>query len=356
MPSDHYVAIGLMSGTSLDGLDIAACQFAYIEHQWRFQIVATETLPYSEDWQAILQELPERSGPEIQYAHAAYGRFLGNVAAQFINRHSIEVDFIASHGHTLFHQPDRNYTFQLGSGAHLASSSKQLVISDFRTQDVALGGQGAPLVPIGDKLLFQSFAQCLNLGGFANVSYETPAGRTAFDIGPANLLLNHVVAEVDLLYDAGGKLAQSGELLPELLAQLNALPFYAQAPPKSLGREWLEAELLPLVDAFQASAADKARTCCEHIAQQIGKVLSAGTEGNVLITGGGAHNDFLIERIRFYSSNPISVPNSAIVDFKEALVFAFLGVLRLRNENNCLASATGAAKDHCSGVLHFPQN
>lgn len=340
----------------MDGLDLALCRFGLSEGQWRFQILDSKTLPYSDNWQTILKELPLRSGNELQYAHAAYGRFLGTVAHQYLNHHRIEIDFIASHGHTIFHQPEKGYTFQLGSGAHLAAEAHIPVISDFRTQDVAFGGQGAPLVPIGDRELFHSFAQCLNLGGFANVSYEVEGKRVAFDISPANLLLNEVIREANIPYDDEGKIAASGQVIPELLEQLNNIPFYSLRPPKSLGREWLEESMLPLVANFEASMADKAATCCEHIAHQIGNALSAGPEGLVLITGGGAHHHDLIRRIQRFSSRSVHVPEKAIVEFKEALIFAFLGVLRMREENNCLASATGAPKDHCSGVVHYPQN
>ena len=355
MEKGQYRVLGLMSGTSLDGLDLALCWFNKTNQGWQYRMEATQHLPYSAHWVQLLSELPNASGPEIQRLNAAYGRFLGQHSKTFLSKHPGKVDFLASHGHTIFHRPDLDFTYQLGSGAHLSISSGFPVVSDFRTADVALGGQGAPLVPIGDRLLFSDYAQCLNLGGFANVSFEQKGNRVAYDIGPANLVLNHCAQLVGKAYDKDGQLAQSGVVIPKLLATLNALDYYQQPPPKSLGREWIDLEVFPILKPFETQAVNLARTCCEHLGQQIGKALTKGPEGKILVTGGGAYHGFLIEIIRQHCPYPIELPDSQLIDYKEALIFAFLGVLRWRKENNCLASATGAKTDHSSGVIHFPK-
>jgi anhydro-N-acetylmuramic acid kinase len=270
----------------------------------------------------------------------------------FIKRNQITgIDFVASHGHTIHHQPDKGITVQIGGGGKMADALKIPVVNDFRTQDVALGGQGAPLVPIGDELLFNEFEACLNLGGFANVSFGRNEKRVAFDIGPANIVLNHICQYLNLAYDEDGRIAKTGEVDTDLLSVLNNLPYYELPIPKSLGIEWVENEVMPLMDA-RTDYENLLRTFVEHIAYQIGEVMNANQLKNVYVTGGGVFNAFLMERIRVFAHSEIVVPNAAIVNYKEALVFAFLGVLKWRGEINVLKSVTGAKKDHCSGQIH----
>jgi anhydro-N-acetylmuramic acid kinase len=239
---------------------------------------------------------------------------------------------------------------QVGDGQLIANNTKQKVICDFRTQDVRLGGQGAPLVPIGDELLFSDYEYCLNLGGFSNISYKLKGKRIAFDICPVNIVLNHYVNKLGYEYDDAGSTASKGTINEELLDALNKLDFYHQKPPKSLGLEWVKKEVFVLIDALETDVSTVLRTFVEHVAYQIGKVIYKSN--SVLITGGGAFNTFLIERISFYSETVIELPSKELIDFKEALLFAFLGLLKSKNQINCLASVTGAQKDHCSGVVY----
>jgi len=342
-----------MSGTSLDGIDLAFCELQQDKGAWTFDILKAETLPYSASWKSKLESLPQASAEHLAATDTAYGQFLGKIARSFCTKHALLPNFIASHGHTVFHQPP-TFTFQLGHGAHLAAISRFPVINDFRSSDLALGGQGAPLVPIGDQLLFSDMDACLNLGGFSNISFKQNDLRIAFDVGPANIVLNELAQAMGQPYDDQGKIARNGKLHQPLLTQLNALEYYQQAAPKSLGREWVEHVFVPVLRQYDLSISDQLHTCTVHMAQQIAHTLQTHSIQRVLITGGGAYNTFFIDSIRGLSNADFVVPDDTLVNFKEALIFAFLGVLRWTGQNNCLASVTGASKDHCSGSIHLP--
>lgn len=347
----EYHVIGLMSGTSLDGLDVARCLFQLQNGKWNYRIEEAKTYPYPLELKQKLADAEKLSGLDLMFFHNEYGRLLGDYVNDFIGKNKSSVDFIASHGHTIFHQPHKGLTFQIGSGASIAAETGITTICDFRRLDVALGGQGAPLVPIGDKLLFGDYAYCLNLGGFANISYDDESGkRQAYDICPVNIVINHLVAERGLTYDPQGEIARKGKVNPGLLKALDSLKFYQQVGPKSLGKEWVWSELLPCMEQFSISLEDKLRTFYEHVTSQIQRILGKGED--ILITGGGAHNIFLIELFRSTLKQKITVPDTKIIDFKEALIFAFLGVLRFRSEMNCLSSVTGAKVDNSGGIIY----
>ena len=229
------------------------------------------------------------------------------------------------------------------------------IVCDFRVQDVLLGGQGAPLVPVGDQLLFPQFDYCLNLGGFANISTVIEGERKAYDICAVNTVLNFLAGKLNLPYDEDGRLAASGEVIVELLATLNDLSFYSEKPPKSLGMEWVEREIIPLLDPGQPIPS-LMKTYVLHAAEQISKEVGNRSKDTVLVTGGGAYNSFLIDELKKRTSAQICIPSEEVVNFKEALIFAFLGVLKLRGENNVLCSVTGASKDHSSGKIFRATN
>jgi anhydro-N-acetylmuramic acid kinase len=258
---------------------------------------------------------------------------------------------VCSHGHTIFHQPENKYTLQLGNLPQLAQLINQRVICDYRVQDVELNGQGAPLVPIGDRLLFGAYDYCLNLGGFANMSFEQNGQRMAYDICPVNVVLNHYSLKLGEEYDSGGAFAKAGTLQISLLDQLNALDFYHQKAPKSLGMEWVNRNIFPILDQIE-NIYDILATYTEHVALQIAKHLKENK--SLFITGGGTFNTHLLESLEKHTNAKIIIPNSIIVENKEALIFALLGVLRMRNQNNCLASVTGADHDHSSGRIYLP--
>ncbi|TYA74833.1 anhydro-N-acetylmuramic acid kinase [Seonamhaeicola marinus] len=351
MIKNNYKVIGVMSGTSLDGIDLIYASFE-LNNTWSFNIIKAETIPYSNVWKTTLKSLVSLSFEEIKKIDKSYTTYLASVIKDFINANHIQdIDAVCSHGHTALHQPDKGLTYQIGNREALSKLLKQRVVCDFRVQDVELGGQGAPLVPIGDELLFSEFDFCINFGGFANISTHINNQRIAYDICPVNIVMNHYVKTLGLEYDDEGKLASKGDVNYELLQSLNALDFYNEKPPKSLGLEWVNSHVFPLIDSKALEVKDVLRTFVEHVAIQVFRSLGDKPKGSVLITGGGAYNSFLIKRIKELTQNKIVIPLDELVEFKEALIFCFLGILRLRNENNCLQSVTGASRNHSSGKI-----
>ena len=344
-----YFAIGLMSGTSLDGLDICYAKFQNITN-WEFEILKTETIPYSPEWKNRLQNAILLSAEDLLVLDKEYGFYLGEKTQEFISKNNIvDLDFIASHGHTVFHQPQRKFTLQIGDGRAIKLTTKKPVIYDFRSQDVLMGGNGAPLVPIGDELLFSQYDACLNLGGFSNISLQKNHQRIAFDISPVNVVLNYFAEKLGKNYDVNGDFARNGAINFKILEELNTLTFYQKPAPKSLGVEFVNSEIFPLLkDKIPENII---ATFTEHIAEQIAKVFNDNQLKTVLVTGGGTFNTYLLEKIREKSQTELIVPDENIINFKEALIFAFMGVLRLRNEVNVLCSATGSSENHCSGIL-----
>ncbi|MEO8761474.1 MAG: anhydro-N-acetylmuramic acid kinase [Bacteroidia bacterium] len=351
-----YTAIGLMSGTSLDGLDIALCNFTQKNNKWTYKITHAKTFIYNKTWKTKLQQAPQLSPQNFWKLHVDFGKFSAQTINQFLKNTKHKIDIIASHGHTMFHQPQNGFTCQIGDGAAIAALTSITTACDFRSTDVALGGQGAPLVPIGDELLFSNYDACLNIGGIANISFTHKKQRLAFDICPANLVFNFYAAKAGMPYDKGGKLAKKGTINQALLKELNELSFYKNFKSKSLGREWIDEKIIALIERKNISINDKLATAVEHSAFQTAKVLNYFKIKNVLISGGGAYNSFFIERIEHYTVCKLILPDDKTIQFKEALIFAFLGVLRLRNETNCLKKVTGATKNSCGGALYVGKN
>ena len=344
-----YTAIGLMSGSSLDGLDLALVKFIEEGEHYDFQILAAETLPYPDFWKVQLAEAFHKRPEDLLQLDKDYGKYLGEQVMTFAKNHDASPDFVASHGHTIFHRPEEHYTLQIGDGQELAKACGFTIINDFRSEDVSKGGQGAPLVPIGDKLLFNDYEICLNIGGIANVSYDEDGKRIACDLCIANQALNFLAQMKGCDYDRDGELARSGEVNMDLLKRLNRHPFYGQMPPKSLGREFFEENQKSLLKDLAIE--DMLATFVEHIALQIALGISHLPKGKILVTGGGARNKFLMERLQARTSHKVVIPEKMIIDYKEALVFAFLGLLRLEGKTNVLASVTGSESDSCSGRI-----
>ncbi|PCH96460.1 MAG: anhydro-N-acetylmuramic acid kinase [Bacteroidetes bacterium] len=342
-----------MSGTSLDGLDIAYCEFILNNGQWSFDIVVAETIVYSNKWfnklggAAILQE------SELKVLHEKYGEYIGTEIREFVQKNKLSPELICSHGHTIFHDPKNGITYQLGSGEVISKKTGIKVVSNFRALDVSLGGQGAPLVPVGDKLLFPEYEYCLNLGGFGNISFEEYGERKSFDICPVNMALNEVARELDMEYDESGEIASRGNLDAALLEKLNILSYYEDSYPKSLSREWYEESFKPILEQSNATPQDKLSTLCEHVAIQIKISLEGSSVSDkLLITGGGTHNKYLVDQIKSKLNLKVDIPSAEIIDYKEALIFGFLGILRFRNEINCLKSVTGAERNSSVGEIH----
>jgi anhydro-N-acetylmuramic acid kinase len=349
--------IGLMSGTSLDGLDLAHVGFCTENEHYSYQILFTETFEYPMKLRQDLKKSIEMTVPELLILDKALGRFSAECVQHYLSNYRIkkdEIDVIASHGHTVHHRPDLGFTQQIGCGATLSFHTGIKVVNDFRTKDVVAGGQGAPLVPIGDKMLFGAMAEAyLNIGGICNVSFQKANEMCAFDICPGNLPLNLIVSKLGKEYDDEGKLAKSGKVIDELFEKLNNLIFYKDPPPKSLGVEWLNTHFYPLITNYHDEN-DLLRTIVEHEAVQIANVLNRVELKSVLLSGGGAKNDFLLSRIHNYFKGEIIVPDNQVIDFKEALIFAFLGLRYLQGKYNCLKEVTGSSKSLVGGALHIP--
>jgi len=350
--TNRIQAIGLMSGTSLDGLDIALCTFDFSHNRISYSIDNAETIPYPAEIAEILTHAISADAMKYFSIHAIYGEWIGVECQKFISRNDAKPLLIASHGHTIFHRPADGFTTQIGSGAHIAAKTKIRTVCDFRSLDVALGGQGAPLVPIGDRLLFGEFDACVNIGGFSNISLEIDQKRKAWDICAANFVLNHYAQKLGMDFDKSGQIAASGKIIAPLLESLNNLEFYSKLPPKSLGREWVEEFILPRCNKYHDDISGVLNTLTIHIADAISKAIPSNSSAKVLFTGGGVHNDFLMKNIRDLSNCSIIMPDTQIIDYKEALIFAFLGVLRFKGLPNCLSEVTGAKTDNCGGIIY----
>jgi anhydro-N-acetylmuramic acid kinase len=350
-----YKVIGIMSGTSLDGADFAYCKFILKKKHWEFSIQRAQTFLYPKEWRNKLSTAHLLSGENLSELNVKYGKYLGQLCNQFIKQKKVKkIDLIASHGHTIFHQPSKKFTFQLGDGNAMHATVGLPIAFDFRSLDIALGGEGAPLVPIGDKYLFSDFDVCLNLGGIANLSMEINGKRKAFDICFCNMMLNYLSTKAGKDFDKGGTLASKGSINQELLASFEEIYNANRKKKPSLGREGFEREVQTLLDNKSIPLNDRLRTACESITLEIVKSIpDPNKKIKLLATGGGALNSFLITLIRrkLSSKTEVIIPSKTIINFKEALVFAFLGALRLRGEINVLKSVTGASHNSCSGVL-----
>lgn len=346
----NLFGIGVMSGTSLDGIDLAYCDFTSAD---QFKLVHFSHIPYPKEWVGLLSGAHDLNGIELKLLERDYSEFTAQHICNFIEVHQLEVDFIGCHGHTIFHNPNQNITHQMLDGSIIAARTGCITVCDFRSLDVALGGQGAPLVPIGDELLFGEYDACLNIGGFANISFRDGKHRKAFDICPANIVLNHLALKAGKQYDHNGEIGRTGSILPELLQTLNENPFYNRKLPKSLGREWVEKHVYPEIQV--GNIPDLMATCVAHISTQVSNAINKITKGKVLTTGGGGHNNFLMKEISNLVKGELLLPAKDIVDNKEAIIFAFLAKLRLDQNTNTLASVTGAKRNSSGGAVYLAQ-
>jgi anhydro-N-acetylmuramic acid kinase len=388
--------MGIMSGSSLDGLDMAFIEFQEVSGKWSYTVKAAACHSYSNEWTEKLRSATLLDALQYQLLHTQYGHYLGEQVNRFIQEHDLQyqVQLIASHGHTTFHIPAQKMTAQLGDGSAIAATTGINVVSDLRAMDIALGGQGAPIVPIGEKLLWPDYNLLLNLGGIANLSFSNEDKYIAFDICPANRVLNMLAHEADKKFDEGGAMARKGSIQNTLLGNLNELDYYKQPYPKSLANDFGTEVLYSMIQDAKYELQDALRTYVEHIAIQISNAiqlavtdsrrafgkptaaeglptpssaeasggkpnLPAGQAGyRLLITGGGVHNTFLIERLKELISNPdieIIIPNDELIDYKEAIVMALIGVLRWREENNVISSVTGASRNSIGGAVWMGQ-
>ena len=364
-----FFAIGLMSGSSLDGLDLCYVRFQNYDFRFEYEILHADCIEYTNEFRERLRNAPNLSAFEFAKLHTELGNYFGKLTNDFIHKNKIEiVDFICSHGQTIFHQPNLGFTTQIGCGAQIAAQTNCKVVCDLRTTDVANAGQGAPIVPIAERYLFSDYKAFLNIGGIANISFHNPKSLKgllenesvekiiAYDVCAANTLLNYFAKQKGLDYDKDGNLARSGNIIPELLNELNAIDFCKQVAPKSLGSEHILSDWIPLFDKYKNSIEDKLATALEHIAMQIGNSMESqisNLKSQILVTGGGALNSFLVERIQHHSNAHVVIPDILTVQNKEALAMAFIGLLRILEIQNCLSSVTGAKKDVVGGAVYL---
>lgn len=342
-----------MSGTSLDGLDIALCRFKKANKGYKFKILAAQTIPYSAALKNKLKKAYFSKAVDFVKLNQEFGSYLGESVNKFLNANKFKADAISSHGHTIFHQPKLGYTTQIGCGASIAAATKTTTVCDLRSLDVALKGQGAPLVPIGDKLLFSlKYDSCLNLGGIANISFDKKGERIAFDICICNMILNFLAEKKGKAFDTNGKFAASGKVNKDLLKKLNALPYYKIKGSRTLGFEDFEKQLLPFLRT-KTTTNDLLATFTEHIAQQIAYIINVNNLQTVLVTGGGTFNSHLIALIKQKTKCKVVIPTKTIVNFKEAIIFAFLGYLRLHHKTNTLKTVTGANANSIGGAVYL---
>jgi anhydro-N-acetylmuramic acid kinase len=348
MKTGTLTIAGLMSGTSLDGLDIALCRFSTEQGKHRYELLAAETIAYEAVWKERLRNVFDATAEQYFKLHSLYGEYIAEQLGLFLKKHSVKPDYIASHGHTVFHRPQLGFSTQIGCGATIAAHTGIATICDFRSLDVALKGQGAPLVPVGDRDLFPEFESCLNIGGIANISFTKNGSTSAFDCCIANMAFNDLAEKTGKAYDPAGTMASTGRIHQGLLADLLSL----HSDQRSLGKEWFDARFLPLLEKYGGSIEDQLATCVEYTALMIGNALQKHEIKSVLITGGGAYNTFLINRLKAQYTGHIEIPSDAVIQFKEAIVFAYLGYLRATEQTNTLSNVTKASRDSIGGCIY----
>ena len=346
--------IGLMSGTSLDGIDLAYCYFFESDNGWSFKLIHSMSIQYSKYWKEKLSNLFFNKD-QLELVEEEYSNFISNQINSFIKKFNLDVDCISSHGHTIFHQPKKRYTKQIGRGDIISKKTGLPVVCNFRKKDIFLGGQGAPLVPFGDHELFSSYDSCLNLGGFSNISYTKKNKLYAYDICPVNIVFNYLSNKIGCDYDKDGINTSKGNINKSLLKELNDIEYYKLSSPKSLSKEWVDDFFNPILNSYQMPICDFLRTCSEHFVFQIHNVFSELKISNCLVTGGGVFNKFFINQLGVDTDVKLIFPDKKIILFKEAIIFAFLGLLKINNRINCLSSVTGASRDHSCGELFYTQ-
>ncbi len=353
-----------MSGSSLDGVDLAYCHFSTDGKDIRYDLKIAETIPFSPSWMTRLKHLPTQNALTFVKTHTYFGHYLGELVNGFIKKHQIEVDFIASHGHTIFHAPDKRFTTQIGDGGAMAAITQRTVVCDFRTQDIAIDGEGTPIAPAADRFLFSDYDFCMNIGGIANITCNANGKIIAFDIASANQVLNAMANILDLEYDKNGALAQQGEVNTEILAELATFDYFKNSYPKSIANAWIQTQIIPIYLAIDCPIKDKLRTAVEHLAIQVRKSIQQIIEQEnfekddyqLIVSGGGALNSFLMETIQI-AIQPLKVkiviPSNEIIEYKEAVLMGLMGVLRIEERANCFSSVTGAKRDTVGGAVYY---
>lgn len=360
------LAVGLMSGTSLDGVSVALVRLE--SDPPTVQLVAFHQEPYTATERGQIIDAIARGGArDLSILHVALGERFAGAVLQLLARARVaprDLAFVASHGQTVWHEPGRA-TLQLGDPAVLAERLGVRVVSDFRARDVAAGGQGAPLVPLADVMLFghpDRGRLLLNIGGMANVTWVPRRGESsgalAFDTGPGVAVIDAVTRalEPDAPYDTDGERARHGRVVPKALAALLADPYFDRAPPKSTGREHFGQVFAERVIALAGAGNDAVATATALTVEAVGRALErwtpAAPEDELVISGGGARNPALVEQlVARVRPRPVLRFDELFFDgeAKEAVAFAFLGLQTILGRPGNLPGATGARGDRVLG-------
>jgi len=349
--------LGLMSGSSLDGIDMALCSFSGLGESLQWKLIHSVHVPFEPKWKKLLQDLPGSSAYDLSLADYDFGNLLGASSKKYFS--DFKPDYIASHGHTIFHYPALKMTCQIGNGAVIASASGINTICDFRSMDIGYGGQGAPIVSLFDLDFFGGLDVLVNLGGIANLTVPDKNQTIAYDIGPCNQLLNYLAGSIGLEYDQDGLLAAQGEIDQNLLKTLSGHSYFDRTFPKTLDNGYIFNEFVPILDKSKASVQDKLRTVVELIAKMLSREITMHlanhkTKAGVMFTGGGAKNTFLMETFRKKAVGfEMIETDDEMIDFKEAIMMAYLGYLRVKGKINVLSKVTGASKDSIGGSIYL---
>ncbi|MGB0167057.1 MAG: anhydro-N-acetylmuramic acid kinase [Luteibaculum sp.] len=345
-----WKALGIMSGSSLDGLDLALSEYTLNQEKWSFKILHRDSIELPDNLKELLKTSTSLSGEDLVLLDITYGKWIASQLGDFLADYP-KPDVVGLHGHTVFHKPDLGYSLQIGSADHVAASVSCPVVSNFRQKNIALGGQGAPLVPIGDFHLFNDFDACVNLGGICNTTLLNRQDLLAWDISACNQVFNFLAHEMGQAFDKDGVIALSGSLDEDLLQALNRLSYYDLKAPKSIGNHWVKENFIPLVQRAKSSVPDKMHTVQRHLVDRICTELKSYGVKKALLTGGGAHNANFVQRLRDQGDIEFIVPEKQIVDFKEAIIFGFLALLRILCKENILSSYTNSKFNLSGGSI-----
>lgn len=349
-----------MSGSSLDGVDLVCCEFKLENNKWNYKVLDSYCYEYSKGWQKILANIGSLTAEQYIETDILLGAYYGDLINDFIsNKTTSKSELIILHGHTAFHNPKNRYTAQIGSAAAVVAKTNISTVTNLRLLDICLGGQGAPIVPIGEHYLFKNHTAFLNIGGIANVSiHQSKDDIIAYDICPANTLLNYLASKLGATYDYEGNFAAHGEVNSPLLEQLNNCEYYNLSLPRTLSTEYIRDKFMPILEESNLSINNKLATVVEHISEQLYiSLVNYPSVKSIFITGGGALNKFLIIRIKEKLKNiDVVIPDKETINYKEAIIIAFFGLLRFKKEINIFKSVTGATHNSIGGALYLNTN
>lgn len=348
-----------MSGSSLDGLDIGIIDIIKKGNELSYEVIRCDTIEYSTEWKKSLTSLPNASAKELANNDMAYSRYMSELIRSFLKEED-QIDYVSLHGHTLFHEPENGFTYQLGNGGVLSARLGLPVVCDFRSKDIGLGGKGTPLAPIVDSYFYNEYEVLINLGGICNLTFLSKKETIAWDVCPCNQLLNFLSEKMNLAYDKDGLIARNGKLNLDFLNILEKNPYYSEKYPKSLDNQYIKQNIIRELDSYTIPLEDQLHTTCIFVARQIKaaiqmavKSLEVAWPEKILITGGSAHNAFLIQCIKEHCApSVVSIPDETIINYKEIILMALCAYLRVNNQENTLSEVTGSSRNSIGGAIY----